>query len=441
MAPAITRVTLLRNTVNDIVTADAFDITSDFLSSVTPTDDGTTVTYTGANVERTGLMPGTTYYFYLEVEDQSGNTTSQSLGSITTASAYSPDITAAVDFDLTSPGMHMDLTVASTTETEGTMSFWFKRNSEVSMGFFATESTGAFASMTGASVLVGSSSGVRYVFLRIDGTTILTTTEANMDWNHVLWSWNSTSGQFYLNDVAVSMTGSIPKGSYLKNNIVVGPMYNNGTFDHSLDACMAEVYYGNEYIDLSVEANRRKFISASGSPVSLGADGSLPTGNQPDVYLSGVASNWNAGKNFGSAGNFTVTSTITDCAISPGIASPLAATVTSDLSPTGGALSNVLINDLSRAEFGSGSTVTVTVDYTNQPPYIVSSYLLHVTNHDTVVVKFYDSGDNLIYNQGHTASSYNDMVSVSLTDVKYAEVKATRSSNTVFLYKFIASGF
>eukprot|EP00873_Tetraselmis_striata_P034694 jgi/Tetstr1/454958/TSEL_041819.t1 len=317
MAPAITLVELLRNTTNDVGTATAFDVTSEFLGSVTPTNDGTTVTYTGASVGRTGLTPGTAYYYWLSVTDQAGLNTVQYLGTITTASSYIPLITAAVDFERTSPGVHMDLNVASTTETEGTISFWFKRQSDVTMGLFATQSTGAWDSMTGASVIIGAESGVRYAFSRIGGTTVRTTTTANMDWNHVLWSWNSSSGQFHLNDVAVSMTGAVPKGPYLKNTIVVGPMYTNGTFDHSIDACMAEVYYGSEYLDLGVEANRRKFISATCSPVSLGADGSLPTGNQPDVYMSGAAANWNAGKNFGSAGDFTVTGTLTECATSP----------------------------------------------------------------------------------------------------------------------------
>eukprot|EP00951_Prasinocladus_malaysianus_P002742 scaffold19422_cov43-Prasinocladus_malaysianus.AAC.2 len=43
-----------------------------------------------------------------------------------------------------------------------------------------------------------------------------------------------------------------------------------------------------EFVDLSVEAN--KFIFASGAPVALGVDGSLPKGNVPDIYLSGAAS-------------------------------------------------------------------------------------------------------------------------------------------------------
>jgi hypothetical protein len=82
---SITRVTLLRNTVNDINTATSFDITSEFLGSVTPTIDASAIAYQGANVTRTGLTPGTTYWMWLEVEDGAGNVTVQVLGSIETA--------------------------------------------------------------------------------------------------------------------------------------------------------------------------------------------------------------------------------------------------------------------------------------------------------------------------------------------------------------------
>eukprot|EP00951_Prasinocladus_malaysianus_P002741 scaffold19422_cov43-Prasinocladus_malaysianus.AAC.1 len=63
---------------------------------------------------------------------------------------------------------------------------------------------------------------------------------------------------------------------------------------------MAEFYATREFLDMSVEANRRKFVSASGAPVLLGVDGSLPTGNAPDIYLSGDSGNWTSGVNFGS---------------------------------------------------------------------------------------------------------------------------------------------
>eukprot|EP00873_Tetraselmis_striata_P000202 jgi/Tetstr1/420466/TSEL_011579.t1 len=318
-APTITRVTLFRNTVNDISTAASFDITAEFLASVTPSSDGTTITYAGASISRTGLSPGTTYHYWMEIEDCCSNVTDQYLGTITTASSYSPDITAAVDASRTMPGVHLSLAVPEVTEIAGTISLWYKRHTNVSMGLFGTDDpTGAaWADLAaGASLLVGSDNGTRYLMLNTPGGFARMTTPDGLAWRHVIWSWNGTSSHFYVDDASPSMTASVPKGSYTKRDVEVGPWYDSTT-DHSLNACLAEVYYSPEYIDLSVEANRRKFISATGVPVSLGADGSLPTGNQPDIYLSGQAANWNAGKNFGSAGDFTVNGTLTGCSSTP----------------------------------------------------------------------------------------------------------------------------
>jgi hypothetical protein len=59
------------------------------------------------------------------------------------------------------------------------------------------------------------------------------------------------------------------------------------------------------YIDLSIEANRRRFISAAGEPVYLGANGEGPTGAVPLVYLSGALASWHTNK--GTGGGFTLT--------------------------------------------------------------------------------------------------------------------------------------
>ena len=54
-----------------------------------------------------------------------------------------------------------------------------------------------------------------------------------------------------------------------------------------LNGALAELYVTNELLDLSVGANRRKLRNADGTPANLGADGSLPTGTPPLIYLSG----------------------------------------------------------------------------------------------------------------------------------------------------------
>ena len=70
-----------------------------------------------------------------------------------------------------------------------------------------------------------------------------------------------------------------------------------------------------QYLDFSDSANLQKFRSAGGKPVSLGSDGSTPTGTAPKVYLkNGFATFQN---NLGGGGNFTVTGTLTDDASIP----------------------------------------------------------------------------------------------------------------------------
>jgi hypothetical protein len=62
------------------------------------------------------------------------------------------------------------------------------------------------------------------------------------------------------------------------------------------------LWFNTEYIDFSQEANRLKFFDAFNYPVDLGADGSVPTGNQPLIYMN---NDIHLGTNLGSGGDFT----------------------------------------------------------------------------------------------------------------------------------------
>ncbi len=85
----------------------------------------------------------------------------------------------------------------------------------------------------------------------------------------------------------------------------------SGAASGKLDGDIADlrIDFGT-YIDLSVEANRRKFISSSGRPVDLGSDGSVPTGSAPDIFLSGDTATWHT--NDGVGGGFTENGALTD---------------------------------------------------------------------------------------------------------------------------------
>ncbi len=70
---------------------------------------------------------------------------------------------------------------------------------------------------------------------------------------------------------------------------------------------VGQVWFNTSYIDLSVPANLAKFYNA-GKPVYLGADGSLPTGSQPLIYLPEFGDR--AGINRGTGGDYTATGTL-----------------------------------------------------------------------------------------------------------------------------------
>lgn len=63
-------------------------------------------------------------------------------------------------------------------------------------------------------------------------------------------------------------------------------------------------FAGDQYLDLSVTANRRKFVTADLKPVNLGPTGLLPTGVAPDIYMTGGASDFVV--NRGTGGTFTL---------------------------------------------------------------------------------------------------------------------------------------
>ncbi len=70
-------------------------------------------------------------------------------------------------------------------------------------------------------------------------------------------------------------------------------------------------FYANQFFDLSVTANRRRFINASLKEADLGADGSIPVGSPPHFFLGNNFGTF--GTNLSGAGNFgTVTGTLTD---------------------------------------------------------------------------------------------------------------------------------
>jgi hypothetical protein len=142
-------------------------------------------------------------------------------------------------------------------------------------------------------------------------------------WVHVLVSWNGTDSHIYVNDTeAKDDTDDVNNATNVDWTLVdvwrIGARATDGTFKYT--GGMAEFYFAEgQYLDFSVEENRRKFISSGGKPVDLGATGSTPTGTTPTIYLhlDDGESAANFAINRAGKGNFTVTGALATSATSP----------------------------------------------------------------------------------------------------------------------------
>jgi hypothetical protein len=76
----------------------------------------------------------------------------------------------------------------------------------------------------------------------------------------------------------------------------------------SLTGDLGDVWVSLAYLDLSIEANRRKFTTALPQPVDPGEDGSMPTGAAPLIYLGQSIDDFET--NLGTGGGFTLAGTI-----------------------------------------------------------------------------------------------------------------------------------
>lgn len=130
-------------------------------------------------------------------------------------------------------------------------------------------------------------------------------------WVHVIASWNlvaSPVAYLYVNGVSDIVSTEVLAGSidYTASNWGVGATYLGA---NKLPGLMSELYFTNEFIDISVPANLAKFISG-GKPVNLGPTGALPTGTQAILYLHNNYTSF--GTNSGSGGNLSVVGTLDD---------------------------------------------------------------------------------------------------------------------------------
>ena len=175
-------------------------------------------------------------------------------------------------------------------------------------------------------VEIDSSDKIRIKLQNVITGTILdikSTTSFTADglWHHFMSSGDMAAGTAYLyrDGVEDKTTTTAPvnfSADWTRTEHSVGATTVGGSL---LNVDMAEFYFNiATSLDLSVSTNRDKFYNA-GRPVSLGADGSTPTGSQPLVYLKHVpgAAATDFGTNLGSGGGMTITGTLTEVTDAP----------------------------------------------------------------------------------------------------------------------------
>lgn len=195
----------------------------------------------------------------------------------------------------------------------GTLSLWIRLDDLPFVGSFSTLLGFGFSLTEAVSVIVAiadSTKKLRFTLSGAAGTVVDMVSDRTITaadgWVHVIAAWDAAAGvsQLYIDDieskdeVASSVVNQII--DYSKGFVDVGAEARSR--DNPFVGDMAEFWFDDVFIDLSVEANRRKFVSALVKPIFLGPDGSLPTGVVPSIFMSGATSTW--GTNKGNAGPF-----------------------------------------------------------------------------------------------------------------------------------------
>ena len=135
--------------------------------------------------------------------------------------------------------------------------------------------------------------------------------EDSAQWHHIMCSVDLANSAAHLfvdgaDDKASSPTLTNDNIDWVNGGWFIGSDENGNNKFHG---DIAELYWTNEFIDLSSASNRLKFLTASGEPANLGADGSTPTGTQPLIYLANATATFQ--NNLGSGGNFTENGALT----------------------------------------------------------------------------------------------------------------------------------
>lgn len=245
----------------------------------------------------------------------------------------------------------------------GAISLWFRIDGTGATGVtFSIQNSGSdrfvIGIANGGQITVSgwNASGTKIMDFKSFSTYSVSTT-----WHNLLIAWDLAAGTKYIyvdgaSDLGTVTTFTNDSIEYSANGI--GILAKSGGTVIS-DISISEIYINlSTSIDFSSSTNRQKFRDTNGFPVSLGTDGSTPTGTAPVIYLNGTYLAF--GTNSGSGGNFIVNGTLSASSTSPtSTALSLLGSQTSGRWQTCNFMTNMLwVNGQDTPQVFGGSTFT-----------------------------------------------------------------------------------
>lgn len=222
-------------------------------------------------------------------------------------------------FDGTNDFMSRVAMVGAADSSQGVISFWVRMNAAAGAAQaiirYSSNRLNFFRNTTDTlSCILQNSAGT--ITFQVTSTSTVPT---GATWHHVLYSYDTNFsagnkiGKMYIDDVDVSsVTADAGAAFNVANVSALGIGATTGGAS-KLNADLAEVWYAQgTFIDLTVTANRRLFVTADVKWVGLGAAGERPTGISPILYCKGPAASMPT--NLGTGGPFAVTGALTDSA-------------------------------------------------------------------------------------------------------------------------------
>lgn len=232
----------------------------------------------------------------------------------------------AVDSDGTNDHLRVEASPTGLADAKtGTVSVWFKPITDAAAArFIATWSDGTSVRWSLAWLAADTmrlhafNSGATLIF----SWTSSTTWAAGSGWHHFYATWdlaNSGLRSVYMDGASEAGTYSTYTNDTIDYLPATTPRYTvaadqANTAGNKPIACLAEFWWDDTYLDGATNITDFR-NSGTGKPVSLGSDGSTPSGSQPVFYLKTASPDWET--NSGSGGNFTETGAFAACSDSP----------------------------------------------------------------------------------------------------------------------------